>query len=223
VSVERIRLFAPDDAALVSSAAEADYLEVTGADALKARGCANACEEVAEQRREAWHDFAGEASAAHDPLAGAVLKGHVADPARPQRGRQARGDGRERGGQPVQEGRAGPDSIELLALGHVLEAHAQHLAPTADALARQPHHLGRGIKRHHRISLLRESQRIAPDPAARIEDPAAGRHVPEEALVECRHVEATRVGSEAPRVTVVEGDRVDAALSHPRPLPPPRA
>jgi hypothetical protein len=51
VSIERIRLFRPDGAALVRAAAEADYAEVTGADALEARG-------RDERLREAWHDFA---------------------------------------------------------------------------------------------------------------------------------------------------------------------
>jgi len=50
VSVERVRLFRPDGKALVRAAAEADYAEVTGADALELRGD--------ERLREAWHDFA---------------------------------------------------------------------------------------------------------------------------------------------------------------------
>jgi hypothetical protein len=50
VSVERIRLFRPDGAGLVRAAAEADYVEVAGADAL---------EDAGDQRlSEAWHDFA---------------------------------------------------------------------------------------------------------------------------------------------------------------------
>jgi hypothetical protein len=50
VSIERIRLFRPDGAALVRAAAEADYAEVTGADALERAGD--------ERLSEAWHDFA---------------------------------------------------------------------------------------------------------------------------------------------------------------------
>jgi hypothetical protein len=48
VSVERIRLFRPDGAGLVRAVAEADHAEVTGADALEARG-------RDERLREAWH------------------------------------------------------------------------------------------------------------------------------------------------------------------------
>jgi hypothetical protein len=51
VSIERIRLFRPDGAALVRAAAEADHAEVTGADAVEARG-------RDERLRGAWHDFA---------------------------------------------------------------------------------------------------------------------------------------------------------------------
>jgi hypothetical protein len=57
-----LRLFRPDGAALVRAAAEADYAEVTGADALEPSGggggSAVAGEEDVERRREARHDFA---------------------------------------------------------------------------------------------------------------------------------------------------------------------